>query len=279
MKGTEMILQHSSQDDFDKDREKNKYLIPNIARALKIMEYLARTVKEASIAELAHDLHYPNNSVFRILKSLEFYGYVQERNRRYSVTPRLLYIGYAGMRNNGFTENALDIMQELREDVNETVMIGKLVGNQIVIIEQLLSYQYIKFSTEIGAYINMHASAPGKAILAFLPEKIKQTVLDQIVFTRYTNSTIPSKRALIEELNRVAQRGFSIDNGEQIPEVHCVGAPIFDYRHYPIAALWISGPAFRFTDEEQERVGVKIKEYAIRISYRFGFDPGLSDTV
>lgn len=261
--------------EFEEDRKLNKYLIPNIARALKILEYLSRHTKEAGIAELATILDYPNNSVFRILNSLEFYGYVIENNRKYSVTPRLLYLGYAGMRNNGFNENATDIMRELRDDVNETVMIGKLIGNQIVIIEQFTSFQYIKFSTEIGAYVNLHASAPGKAILSFLPEIERNKLLDQIVFTRYTNVTIPSKNAMVEELNRVAKRGYSIDNGEQIPEVHCVGAPIFDYRHYPIASIWISGPAFRFSPEVQERVGQKIKEYALRISYRFGFDPGL----
>jgi DNA-binding IclR family transcriptional regulator len=265
----------TEKDDFEKDREKNKYLIPNIARALKIMEHLASKVKEAGIVELATALSYPNNSVFRIIKSLEFYGYVEEHNRKYRLTPRLLYLGYAGMRNNGITENAVDIMQELRDDVNETVMIGKLLGNQVVIIEQLLSYHYIKFSTEIGAYVNIHVSAPGKAILAYLPENEQNKVLDQIVFTRYTNVTIPSKRELLEELTRVASRGYAIDDGEQIPEIHCVGAPIFDYRHYPIAAVWVSGPAFRLTSEVQERVGQKVKEYAARISYRFGFDPGL----
>ncbi|MCF7941514.1 MAG: IclR family transcriptional regulator [Spirochaetia bacterium] len=270
-----MTEQVNKQDDFEKDREKNKYLIPNIARALRIMEHLARKVREAGIAELATELNYPNNSVFRIIRSLEFYGYVEEHNRKYRLTPRLLYLGYAGMRNNGITDNAIDIMQELRDDVNETVMIGKLLGNQVVIIEQLLSYQYIKFSTEIGAYVNIHASAPGKAILAFLPDNEKNKVLDQIVFTRYTNVTIPSKREMLEELSRVASKGFAIDNGEQIPEIHCVGAPIFDYRHYPVAAIWVSGPAFRFCPEVQERVGQKMKEYALRISYRFGFDPGL----
>ncbi len=270
-----MAPKEQKQHDFEAERKLNKYLIPNIARALKILEYLSRHAKEVGIAELASILDYPNNSVFRILNSLEFYGYVEEKNRKYTVTPRLLYLGYAGMRNNGFNENATDVMRELRDEVNETVMVGKLVGNQIVIIEQFTSFQYIKFSTEIGAHVNLHASAPGKAILSFLPEIEKNKLLDQIVFTRYTNSTIPSKNAMIEELNRVAERGYSIDNGEQIPEVHCVGAPIFDYRHYPIASLWVSGPSFRLSQEVQKRVGEKVKEYALNISYRFGFDPGL----
>lgn len=262
-------------DDFEKDRLENKYLIPNIARALKILEYLARVVKEASIAELSVEFNYPKNSVFRIIKSLEFYGYVEENNRKYRATPRLLYLGYAGMRNNGITENSIDVMHELRDEVNETVMIGKLLGNQVVIIEQVPSYQYIKFTTEIGRYINIHASAPGKAILAYLPDQEKETVLSQITFTRYTNLTIPSKSEMLKELDRVAARGYAVDNGEEIPEIHCVGAPIFDYRHHPVAAIWVSGPSFRFAPEVQEQIGEKVKEHALRISRKFGFDPGM----
>src|SRR5690554_5935670 len=160
-----MITSENEMNNFDKDREKNRYLIPSIARALRILEYLAKEVKEATVGEIASNFNYPNNSVFRILKSLCFYGYVEEVNHKYSITPRLLYIGYAGMCNNSITENAIDIMHEVREEINETVMLGKLVGNDIVIVEQLLSYQYIKFSSQVGAHINLHTSAPGKAIL------------------------------------------------------------------------------------------------------------------
>ena len=48
---------------------------------------------------------------------------------------------------------------------------------------------------------------------------------------------------MMKELERVAELGYAIDNGEELAEIHCVGAPIFDYRNYPIASVWCSGPA------------------------------------
>ena len=178
-------------DDFELDREKNKYLIPNIARALKIIEYLAKVKNEASITEISENFDYPKNSVFRILNTLQYYGYVEETQRKYKATTRMLYLGYAVIRNNGITENSVDIMHAIRDELNETVMLGTLLGNEVVIIEQLPSFQYIKFTTEIGHRVNIHASAPGKVIAAFLPDMEKNDLLSHLTFTRFTNGTIP----------------------------------------------------------------------------------------
>lgn len=261
-------------DNFEQDRENNKYLIPNIARALKIIEYLAKEKQEASITEISDDFSYPKNSVFRILNTLQYYGYVEEDQRKYKATPRLLYLGYAGMRNNGITENSIDVMHAIRDEINETVMLGTLLGNEVVIIEQLPSFQFIKFTTEIGHRVNIHTSAPGKAIAAFLPEKERTELLSHLTFVRYTGQTIPSQNDMIAELDKVKELGYAMDNGEEVPEVHCVGAPIFDYRNYPIAAVWCSGPAFRVEGEVMVEQGKRIKEYAMQISRRFGYDPG-----
>jgi len=253
-----------------------RYIIPNIARALKILELLVKQEKGASISEIAQNFEIPVNSTFRIIKSLEAYGYVEEKNRRYFSTPRLLYLGYAGMKNNGITENSIDIMHSIRDEINETVMLGTLLGNEVIIIEQLPSFQFIKSTTEIGHRVNIHTSAPGKAIAAFLPANEMNELVSHLAFVRYTGQTIPSQHDLLSELESVAEKGYATDNGEEIPEIHCVGAPIFDYRNYPIAAVWCSGPAFRFDRESQAAIGEQIKKYALQISRRFGYDPGQS---
>ena len=261
-------------DAIEEDRKQNKYLIPNIARGLKILEYLAREKKEASLAEIASDFNYPKNSVFRVMKTLEFYGYVEEEGRKYHTTPRLLYLGYAGMQNKGLVENSVDIMHAIRDELNETVMVGTILGNQIVILEQFISFQYIKFTTEIGARVQIQASAPGKSIMAFLPEEERNKLIDQITFVRYTDKTLPSKKEMMEEMEIVRKQGYAVDDGEEAVDVHCIGAPIFDYRNYPIAAVWIVGPDYRVTRERYQEIGESMKAYAMKISRRFGYDPG-----
>lgn len=269
-----MEQKEKNSHDFEEDRKSNKYLIPNIARALRILEFLAREREDASIAEISAEFDYPKNSVFRVLKTLEYYGYVEESQRKYSATARMLYLGYAGMRIKGIVENSIDLMHSLRDEVNETVLIGTLMGNNVVIIEQLPSFQFIKFTAEIGRRIMLHASAPGKALLTYLPEEEQNSLINQITFTRYNDNTLPSKSAMMKELEKVYEKGFAIDKGEEAKDVHCVGAPIFDYRKYPVAALWIVGPDYRIPEESFDRIGEVVKDHAMKISRRFGYDPG-----
>jgi len=259
-------------DSFFEDRKINKYLIPNIARALKILEYLAGEQNESTIAEIANVFGYPKNSVFRVIKSLEYYGYVKENNRNYHLTSRLLSLGFAAMSNKGLVENSIDVMHALRDEINETVLIGTLIGNEVAIIEQYISFNHIKFTAEIGARVPVHTSAPGKAILANLPEDEKTGLFNQITFVRYTNNTVPGMKALQAEMAQVRELGYAVDDGEEAGDVHCIGVPIFDYRNYPIASLWVVGPDYRLTRKVFKDVGGIVQHYALNISRRFGYD-------
>ncbi|MBI9105653.1 MAG: IclR family transcriptional regulator [Spirochaetales bacterium] len=252
-----------------------RYIIPNIARALKILESLAREENGSSISELAQRFEIPVNSTFRILKSLEAYGYVEEENRRYFTTPRLLYLGYAGMSKKGLVQNSVDLMHALRDDINETVMLGTLVSNQVVIIEQFPSFEFIKFTTDIGHRVPVYASAPGKAILANLPEQELEAVLSHINFKRFNDNTIPGKKVMQDEIEKIRADKYSVDNGEEITGIICVAAPILDYRQYPVASIWLTGPDFRMKAKGLEHIGITVADFARQISKRFGFDqPG-----
>jgi DNA-binding IclR family transcriptional regulator len=249
-----------------------RYIIPNIARALKILESLAREENGSSISELAQKFEIPVNSTFRIIKSLEAYGYVEEDNRRYCTTPRLLYLGYAGMSRKGLVQNSVDLMHSLRDDINETVMLGTLVSNQIVIIEQFPSFEFIKFTTDIGHRVPVYASAPGKAILSNLPESEREGILGELNFKRFNDNTIPGKKILLEEIEKTLEDGYAVDNGEEITGIICVAAPVLDYRGYPVASIWLTGPDFRMKKKGLSHIGSTVADYAGQISRRLGFD-------
>ncbi|MDC7227858.1 MAG: IclR family transcriptional regulator [Spirochaetales bacterium] len=249
-----------------------RYIIPNIARALKILELLAKLEKGASISEIAARFDIPVNSTFRIIKSLEAYGYVEEENRRYFTTPRLLYLGYAGLSKKGLVQNSVDVMHILRDEINETIMIGTMVSNEVVIIEQLPSFEYIKFTIEIGHRVPVHASAPGKAILAYMPETEKQAVIDHLSFERFNDKTIPSQSDMLDEIEEIRTSGYSVDNGEEITGIICVAAPILDYRNYPVASVWMTGPDYRVKSKGIETIGDAVIAAASKISKRLGQD-------
>lgn len=253
-----------------------RYIVTNLERALKILELIATKKEGSTITEIANSLGFPKNSVFRIMRTLEANGYLTEKERRYHFSPKLISLGYAGIESTNLVSAALDAMHVLRDEINETVFIGCLSEYQkVVILEELPSYQYVKFTIEVGHMVPIHASAPGKAILSFMPEKEQEDMLNHIRFRRYNDRTIPSKRAMLAEIEKVHSKGFALDLGEEVSELYCVASPILDYRGYPIASLWISGPAFRLSKMDLDEVGGIVKAQSMEVSKSFGFEPEL----
>ena len=83
----------------------------------------------------------------------------------------------------------------------------------------------------------MHCTALGKAVLAFLPPQRVRTILVRQGMARHTPRTIMAVSAMERELSRVRRQGYAVDDVEFEDGVRCVGAPIFDHRGTPIAAI------------------------------------------
>jgi DNA-binding IclR family transcriptional regulator len=86
-----------------------------------------------------------------------------------------------------------------------------------------------------------------------------------------TSRTITDEKALLEELERVRQCGYAVDDLENEDGIRCVGAPIFDHQGQPVAALSVSGPAFRMTLERVQELRAPIKATALKISQQLGY--------
>ena len=240
------------------------------------MEHLSAQPQGGSVTEIANRLGLPKNSVFRIVRTLAANGFLLEHEKIYRFSPKILSLGYAGIQRTNLIEASLKEMYALRDEVNETVFVGTLAQSQVVILEQLPSFQHVKFVIEIGHRVPVHASAPGKAILAFLPQGEQRDLLDHIAFTRYTDRTIPGMKTMLQEIEKIHAKGYALDLGEEAADIFCVASPVFDYREYPIASIWASGPDFRLSKMDLDKVGRVVLEHALRVSHEFGYDPSLS---
>ena len=150
-------------------------------------------------------------------------------------------------------------------------MLGTMLEEDCVLLEQAPGIHPFKFLGEVGMRICFNASAPGKAMLAFLPQEERDRRLSSIKFKKFNSRTITDKKSFSEELEKVRASGYSVDNGEEIEGVNCVGAPVFDAHGYPIAAIWITGPRERVNENDFDKIGAKVKSYADEISARLGY--------
>ncbi len=251
----------------------NESQVPALDRALSILELLAQHPDGMRMREIAEQLALPANSVFRITATLEDRGYLlrEGEDMRYRLSRKLLSLGYAAIGEDKLIEHSLDVMQELRDLTQETVLVGVRADVQGIVLEQVAATQPVKFLVDPGTHFPLHTSAPGKVFVAFLPEVEREGVLRRMKFTRYNERTLDTRAKFETELESVRELGYGLDRAEQIEGLHCVAAPIFNHRGYPTAAIWVTGPSFRFPASDLPRIGVKVVAAAQRISQRFGY--------
>jgi DNA-binding IclR family transcriptional regulator len=251
----------------------SKYHVPNLTRALKILELLSEHPQGLTTTHITSLLNIPRNSVFRITSTLLENGYLvrDEETLVFQLSQKLLTMGYAALTEESLIEKSIGCMRQLRDRYKETVPLGILHGNEGVVIEEVQGSHSFRFVLEPGRRFHIHSAAPGKAMVAFLPEDERESIIKQAKFIRYNERTISSKNEYRKVLEQVRQCGYAIDNAEEIEGMHCVSAPIFNRHSYPVAAIWITGPSHRIKHKDFEKIGNDVKKATYRISKSLGY--------
>jgi DNA-binding IclR family transcriptional regulator len=130
------------------------------------------------------------------------------------------------------------------------------------------------FVSKLGYRIGISCSAPGKAILAFLPETEREELIATMKFVRYNERTITSKEGLRRELADVVKKGYSFDDSEQFDGIYCIGAPVFDRIGYPVASVWTTGLMMDIDRKQVPEISAIVRDHADRISSRLGYAKG-----
>lgn len=222
--------------------------------------------------ELIDSLDVSKNSIYRITQTLIEHGYVSrdDNTRSYNLTRKMMMIGASAMGDSQLVEQSIDAMRALRDEVNASVYLGVLEGTTGVILEQAIGGHPFKFSVDLGTRFNLHSGAPGKALLAALPDDEGEALLSKLKLARFNERTITTKKAMRVEIARIRKCGYATDQAEEFEGCHCLGSVIKDHRGYPIAMIWATGSSFNLTTDRFAEIGEKIKVTANQISLKFG---------
>jgi IclR family acetate operon transcriptional repressor len=162
-------------------------------------------------------------------------------------------------------------MEELTKATRETCHLGILQFPWVVYLEKVESPLAVRMHSEVGAMNPLYCTGLGKALLAFSSADL----IDSICageFKARTTQTITTAAGLREDLKRIRERGYSIDDVENEEGIRCVGAPIFDHDGNPIAAISLAGPANRITLPSTTQLGPMVAKAAFDVSRRLGFN-------
>lgn len=253
--------------------QKEGYLVPILHKGFELMEYLGRWPGGRTLSQALADLDFPKTTLHRLLAGLAEDGYVclDPETGRYTLSRRLLRLGLAALGEAGLAEYALQPMRALRDRVRESVMLGVFMDNRVVLLEQVLGSHDFTFMLKPGTDFCLHASAPGKLFLAFMPGGERDAALETVDYRIFTPNTVGSRKALEAELDVIRRQGYATDAEEGMDGVNCVAAPVFNSFGEIAAVVWTSGPSGRLTRDGFAEAAVHVMGAADAVSARLGF--------
>jgi len=254
--------------------KKETPLVRAVDHALQLLSCYSER-EEMGVTELSKKLGLHKNNVFRILATLEFRGYIEQNKKTegYRLGPKIFELGLIFKYQMGLIKHAKPIMEEIVKRHNETTYLGVLRNIYAIYIDNVETNHTVRVVSRVGSQIPAYASAIGKVQLAHLPSDDLDRLFKDRRLRSLTDNTITDKDMLMEELRKVAQEGYALDNEEFEKDVRCVAAPIRDYTRWVVAGLSISGPAFRITDAVISDLIETVKWGALQISKSLGYVP------
>lgn len=262
------------------EKADENYKVPNLEKGIAVLEYLSLYSGGKTLQDIKTDVDISQTTAYRILNTLVRLDYLNynEDTKRYKLSRKLLTLGFRSLNEHNLLETVLPRLRDLRDEVKETACFGVLGDRKGIFIEQAQGHHTFRFVLSPGKPFDLHCSAPGKAIMAYLPNTVRERYLSYMEFTRYNGRTITTREAYLDELENVRKLGYALDNEEELNGVICVGAPIFNYTGYPCGAIWISGPKDRLSKEAIRQSAKSIQAVARRISAELGYSKALKQT-
>lgn len=255
-------------------KEKSEYLIQAVSHALDLLEQFRGDVDELGVTELSKRLRLHKNNIFRLLATLESRGYIEQNKvtENYRLGLKTLELGQTFIRQMGLLRQARPVLESIVKQCDETAYVAIVRDFNSIYLDAVETSKTVRVVTRVGCRLPAYCSAAGRAQIAFMNEDELEHYLANTEFKPYTKNTITDRGRLREELKKVIERGYALDDEELDPGVRCVSAPIRDYTRRIVGAISISGPSIRLSDErmEQELIPLVLKS-ASEISAKFGF--------
>lgn len=239
--------------------------VQSLRRAFELLEGLADTGGEASLSELAAGTGLPMPTIHRLIRTLVDLGYVRQNdNRRYALGSRLIRLGENASRS--FGTWARPFLTELVDQIGETANLAVLERDEVVYVAQVPSKHSMRMFTEVGRRLLPHGTGVGKAILSQLPAEEVRDLLKRTGMPAYTPHTHTDPDELLSHLADVAAKGYALDESEQELGVRCIAVPLTGSP--VLAAVSVSGPEGRLTQETATRIAPAVVDVGARLSKR-----------
>ena len=251
----------------------NGYFAPTVHKAFAVLDEIARSPVGLGISELARRLAMSKSTIHGITLALLDIGALHQEaeNKKFHLGPALVRLGSQAATRLDLRAVAQPILDNLSQLLRETVFLGTLEENGIVIILKADSPAELKISSPVGTRIPVLSGATGKVLLASLEEVKLRKILQDNRLPVFTENSITDVEEYLRIIEEVRQTGFATDYDEYINGVNAVSVPVGNPSGPP-AALWIVGFSSTFNHGKIGRAITELKKAAQRINSLTGVE-------
>jgi IclR family acetate operon transcriptional repressor len=247
--------------------------VQSVDRALLILDLIAESGGEASLSLIAEQAGLNVSTCHHLISTLATRGYVAQTpgKRTYSLGPRVLYLSHACLRQVNLPQLAQRYLDQINLKTGEATQLAIMQGTDLVTLLRREARHAVRVDLGLGGKLNAaHATATGKAILAWLPETERDRIIADKGLTAFTPKTITNMEALVEELRLVRRNGLAVDRQEFQPGVLCIGAAIRDHIGAVVGAISASVPVYRATQDHVALIRSEVLSNTRELSLALG---------
>lgn len=227
---------------------------------------------ELSVLDAAALLRRPRSTTYRLMSQIEKMGFLDKDvdTGRYRLGIKLAALGELALRATSLQRIAHGVLRRLSHQTGETATLLLLVDDEGIAVLHSEGSHRVVAKGALGRYWPLHASAGGKALLAWRPEEEAKRLLKKPL-TRYTPTTIVSMPLFLRELKQIRERGFATVRGEFMDDVWGAAVPIFNHREEMEGAITLGGPRSRVTRARFPELGKILIETGEGMSRSLGY--------
>lgn len=238
-----------------------------VERTLAILKLIANSEHGITLQEIANQMDMAKSSAFVIvhtLLELNYISTVENNDKKYCLGIETFALGMKYANNQNLVQQCVIHLPALAEKYNKTAFLGMLNGSNVVYLYKYVAENARLATCSIGSSKPAHATALGKALIAFLPPQQQRALLDSMEFTSYTDHTISSKEEFMAQLEQIRAQGYATEFAELGHLTACCSVPILDSRGNAVAAISLADMAE--SNENYVQMADDLKAVAAEIS-------------
>lgn len=227
--------------------------VQSLERGLAVIRAFDRDHRELTLSEVATATGVTRATARRFLLTLADLGYVRSDGRLFSLSPRVLELGYAYLSSLSLPEVAEPHLEALVQEVNESSSVSVLDRDDVVYVARVPTSRIMTVAISVGTRFPAYATSMGRVLLAGLSDEDLDAYLDAVELKRLTVRTNSTPVALKAEIQKVRAQGWALVDQELEEGLRAVAAPIRDRAGRVVAAVNISSHAGRTSLEAIRR--------------------------